>query len=264
LGLLDGGLIVDGRLEVAQGGVGLAEGAADGHAVARERSADGGDGVEGFVGAAAAFGFVALAHHEVFAVFEVVDFVEAAAPDAAGVRDADGADVADEEVHALEHQAAPRVLRVVAALAVAALRARVLGALPGVGALLMVWAVVGAPCRSSAGRLRRSGRRLRARLSRRCCRAADRCRVQSLLPFVEQEAFGKGVALAGRSRITQRLYYRFVRCELQRADDALIAPTADRVHRVDLDPFAKARFVPDQTPQHGPQRVGEGVNTFAV
>jgi hypothetical protein len=118
--LLDGGLIVDGRLEVA---------------------------LEGFVGAAAAFGFVALAHQEVFAVFEVVDFVEAAAPDAAGVRDGDGADVADEEVHALEHQAAPRVLRVVAALAVAALRARVLSALPGVGGSLagvMVLAVVGA------------------------------------------------------------------------------------------------------------------------
>jgi hypothetical protein len=76
--LLDGSLIVDGRLEVAQGGVGLAEGGADGHAVARERSADGGDGVEGVVGAAAAFGFVALAHQEVLAVFEVVDFVEAA------------------------------------------------------------------------------------------------------------------------------------------------------------------------------------------
>jgi hypothetical protein len=56
--LLDGGLIVDGRLEVAQGGVGLAEASADGHAVARERSADGGDGVEGFVRAAAAFGFI--------------------------------------------------------------------------------------------------------------------------------------------------------------------------------------------------------------
>jgi hypothetical protein len=55
--LLDGGLIVDGRLEVAQGGVGLAEGGADGYAVARERSADGGDGIEGFVGAATAFGF---------------------------------------------------------------------------------------------------------------------------------------------------------------------------------------------------------------
>jgi hypothetical protein len=57
-------------------------------------------------------------------------------PDAAGVRDGDGADVADEEVHALEHQAAPRVLRVVVALAVGALRARVLGALAGVGAPL--------------------------------------------------------------------------------------------------------------------------------
>jgi folate-dependent phosphoribosylglycinamide formyltransferase PurN len=70
----------------------------------------------------------------VLAVLEIVDFVEAAAQDAGGVRDGDGADVADEEVHALEHQAAPRVLRVVAALA--ALRARVLGALPGVGASL--------------------------------------------------------------------------------------------------------------------------------
>jgi hypothetical protein len=47
--LLDGGLIVDGRLEVAQCGVELAEGGADGHAIARERSADGRDGVEGFV-----------------------------------------------------------------------------------------------------------------------------------------------------------------------------------------------------------------------
>jgi hypothetical protein len=33
-----------GRLEVAQCGVRLAEAGADGHAVARERSADGGDG----------------------------------------------------------------------------------------------------------------------------------------------------------------------------------------------------------------------------
>src|ERR1035438_9361655 len=81
------------------------------------------NGVEGFVGAAAAaaaLGFVALAQQEVFAVFEVVDFVEAAAPDAGGVRDGNGADLADEEVHPLEHQAAPRVLRVVAAMAVAA------------------------------------------------------------------------------------------------------------------------------------------------
>src|ERR1035438_7686044 len=100
-----------GRLDVSQCGVRLAEAGADGHAVARERSADGGDGVEGFVGAVAAFGFVALAHREVFAVLVVVDFVEAAAPDAGGVRDGDGADLADEEVHALEHQAAPRVLR---------------------------------------------------------------------------------------------------------------------------------------------------------
>ena len=48
------------------------------------------------------------------------------------------------------------------------------------------------------------------------------------------------------------------RGELDGPDVALVEPTADGVHRVDLDPLAEARLVADQAPQLGAERVRQG------